>query len=180
MEKDPPEKNKQLNVDNTPVITALFRKYYQALLMYALSIVKELVIAEEVVQIVFCKLWNSQNQQNVNDPGIGAYLYRSVLNESLNQLRIEKRDTLLKNEYLETIVPIEEFADLASQEQLNSNLEKAIENLPDKTKEVFMLSRYESLSYKEIALRLNISLKGVEFHMAKALKQLRTELKEFF
>eukprot|EP00825_Cyclidium_porcatum_P001080 TRINITY_DN10482_c0_g1_i1.p2 TRINITY_DN10482_c0_g1~~TRINITY_DN10482_c0_g1_i1.p2 ORF type:complete len:119 (+),score=20.60 TRINITY_DN10482_c0_g1_i1:35-391(+) len=63
--------------------------------------------------------------------------------------------------------------------EMNEIVDKTLESLPKQTKEIFIMSRYQNLSHKEIADKLNITTKGVEFHISKAIKALRISLKDY-
>ena len=65
-------------------------------------------------------------------------------------------------------------------DELQSLVDKALETLPEQTREIFVRSRYNNQSHKEIAVALGISTKTVEFHITKALKVLRVALKDYF
>ena len=133
--------------------------------------------AEDIVQEVFLKVWEKRENLQM-DEAIQAYLYRSCYNAALNFLKQQKKSTDIDS--LEVPVAGGEMAG-KNLELLETEAEilKAIDSLPPKTKVVFTLSRFEELSYKEIAERLDISLKSVEKHMGIALQRLRENLKEY-
>lgn len=160
----------------------LFRKYYTNLLFYATRIVGE-EEAEDVVQDVFVELWRRQESMTVGDQ-IQAFLYRAVYTRALNVLK--HRD--IKNSYEAVMLEIHqkriEFYQPDSNDvvkriedgELRKELFDAINELPDKCKMVFKLSYMHDMKNKEIAETLGISLRTVEAHMYKALKQLRDRL----
>ena len=157
----------------------VFKTNFKKLHAYACTIIKEETAAEEVVQQVFFKLWERSKGLSISG-SVAAYLYRAVYNESLNYLKHQK----VLSQYLqhvthtmknESYTPGKKF----SMKELDEQLSKAMNELPEQCRTVFQLSRFEELRYREIADHLGISVKTVENHMGKALKILRTKLVEF-
>lgn len=170
---------KQITVINSSVLEDLFRDHYEALTRYAFTIVKDNREAEDVVQKLFVKLWEKRHELEIlND--VRAYLYRSTYNSSLNALKRLNRMTEMT---ASTEVNISEGTTDASHRVLSGELEDRIEHalgrLPEKCGEVFRLSRFQDLTYKEISEQLNVSIKTVENHMGKALRIMRKELEEY-
>ena len=155
----------------------LFHAHYESLTRYAFSMMKNQDEAEDVVQRLFVKIWEKRNDLDVQDSR--AYLFRATYNTCLNEIKRLKRENA---RYSDGITEVSS-SDAANHRVLESELEKqldsAMEKLPEKCREVFRLSRFEELSYKEISDRLDISVKTVENHIAKALRIMRTELSEY-
>lgn len=157
----------------------LFRMHYSNLCAYANNFLKDVDAAEEVVQEILFKLWTNRESIEFTDSP-KAYLYRAVRNASLNVLKhVNIREEY--KAYNEQVRGNEmlhgEDAMMAS--ELQERIRNAINGLPQARKEIFILSRYEGLSYKEIAEKLNLSVKTVENQMGSALKTLRTELADY-
>lgn len=157
----------------------VFLQYFNSLHAYAYQIVKNSDDAEEVVQNVFFKIWTRRSQLKA-DGFLKSFLYRSVHNECLNHLKHQKVRSNFNVHYSE--------ADENSMGNLNedimaSALEKSIHNaineLPERCRAVFQLSRFDHLKYREIAEVLNISIKTVENQMGKALQILRLKMVDF-
>lgn len=163
---------------NSESFESLFREHYDGLGRYAFTLVKNQSISEDIVQRLFVNLWEKRTELNIQE--IKAYLYRSVHNFSMNELKKMKRSYL--HEDIETTNDIKTSvspSDFVHQEELEDKIEMAIQSLPEKCGEVFRMSRIQELSYKEIAERLEISVKTVENHMGKALRLMRLELSEY-
>ena len=168
-----------LRQDDTTALKEIFDQYHAPLCQVSYAIVQDKDEAKDVVQDVFFKLWRKRGELTI-ETSLFAYLKRAVVNTSLNLLEKQKR-------FIRSGLTKSEEADFASQqggqEQLVGELsllaEKAIENLPPRTKAVFRLIRFEEMSYKEVAESLNISLKAVEKEMMKALRLLRQALKDY-
>lgn len=135
--------------------------------------------AEEIVQQVFVNLWKHRHEMEA-DKSIRSYLYTSVKNRCLNHLRDHKKH---RSHYLdielELEIPVRDH-DRLSEKDLEQQLQQALDKLPEKCREVFMLCRFQDMKYKEVAQQLNISPKTVEAQMSKALKILREELKDLW
>lgn len=157
----------------------LFRTWYEPLCKYAYSILKDVFESEDAVQKVFYELWDNRFDIDINS-SIKSYLYRAVHNTCLNrvkQLRI--RDEHNKQMVLGEESQHNDVYEKIIERELDRKIKLAIEGLPPKCRLVFELSRFQMLSYKEIAEELNISSNTVENQIAKALKLLRVSLREF-
>jgi RNA polymerase sigma-70 factor (ECF subfamily) len=153
----------------------LFDKYYSQLTQTAYLFVKDSDIAEEIVQEFFIKLWIKKNEININS-SVKSYLFQSIRFRSLNYLRDNKKLSVenLEIEQINGLTDnqIEDF----DYDIIKNKLVAAIDSLPEKCKIIFLLSREESLTYKQIAEKLDISQKTVENQIGIALKKLREKL----
>ncbi len=162
------------NLDKTN-FEQLFRLHFAALCSYAVKFLKDPEQAKEIVHEAFINLWEKRDTIDASKP-VKAYLYTSVYNRSLNYIRDHKKFTKLDLNVVEEQQGAEEFND---HDNLEKKIQEAIDKLPEKCREVFMMSRFDELKYSEIAEKLNISVKTVEAQMSKALKVLREHLSEF-
>ncbi|HEX2608356.1 MAG TPA: RNA polymerase sigma-70 factor [Flavisolibacter sp.] len=157
----------------------VFTSHFRQLHAYAMTLVKEEMAAEEMVQHVFYKLWERSEALSISG-SIAAYLYRAVHNESLNYLKHMK---VRSAHQLHVIHRSGQESDMATNQlhlkELEGRLRIALNELPEQCRTIFQLSRFEELRYREIADRLGISVKTVENQMGKALKLLRTKLIDF-
>ncbi|MBS4012298.1 MAG: RNA polymerase sigma-70 factor [Bacteroidetes bacterium] len=157
----------------------VFNEYYTSLCRFAVSFLGDNDSAEEIVQQVFVNLWEKRNTID-QDKSVKTYLFTSVKNRSLNYIRDNKKYRSYYLDFeLEMEIPVE-GKDVVSESDLNNQINRALDKLPDKCREVFMLCRFEDMKYKEVAEKLGISQKTVEAQMSKALKILREELKDYF
>lgn len=157
----------------------LFKAQYPALCGYARKYLDDLDQAEEIVQEMFFNFWQKREKVEINISA-EAYLFRSVRNSCLNYLkhlkireehRLATKEEILRKEH--------EVHDNVVALELQEKIEKVIEEMPPERKKIFKMSRYEELKYKEIAEKLNLSVKTVEAQMGKALKYLRLHLSEY-
>ena len=157
----------------------VFKTYFKNLHAYAFTILKDEAEAEEMVQQVFFKLWDRADRLSLSG-SIAAYLYRAVHNESLNLLKHRK---VRAEHQLHVVHTMKDRADNAPGKMMSKELETkfqaALNDLPEQCRTIFQLSRFEEMKYREIADKLDISVKTVENQMGKALKILRLKLVEF-
>jgi RNA polymerase sigma-70 factor (ECF subfamily) len=161
------------------VFDEVFLKYFKSLHTYAYTFTNERDDAEEIVQNVFYKIWTKRANLKA-DGFLKSFLYRSVHNESLNYIKYQRVRTKFNAQYMDTRHGSSGNLDseiMAT--ELERKIHSAIRNLPEKCRQVFQLSRFDQMKYREIADALNISIKTVENQMGKALKTLRIEVADF-
>ncbi len=170
---------RKVKVFDEAAFELLFRSQYEGLCFFATNYVKDLDMARELVQDAFVALWDKRFHIDMSLP-VKTYLTTSIRNKCLNYLRDNKKynKEILEFEGLDTDSD-QMASDKLMQDELESRINLAIEELPEKCREVFILNRYENLKYQEIADKLEISVKTVETHMSKALKHMRDRLKDY-
>lgn len=153
---------------NTSEFDLQFRKLYLPLGMFALKIVEDADIAEDLVSDTFAVVWQKLNE-GVEIENFKSYMYMAVRNECLSFLR-NKKEFLGPDEIPEVN---EEIIDTSERD---AKIWKAIDELPKKCREVFLLSKRDGLSNQEIAEEMDISVKTVKNQMTKAFSRLREAL----
>ena len=173
----------QINTDSTKIITAIdvkafeeiYQKYASRMLTYALQILKEKEVCEDIVQNIFIDFWSKRETNTVEN--LEGYLFRAVKFQIFKYFR----DTKFSNEDL-TRLNLVEVSVSASKILEYQDLELAIKNsvdqLPSRCKEIFELSRFEHKTNQEIADLLGVSLQAVKNQISKALSAIRTDLKK--
>lgn len=166
-----------LQTGNRQAMKLIFQEHYKMVCQVVYRYIKDKDTVEDVAQDVFIKLWEKRNQINITS-SLGAYLRRMAMNESISFLRKHK-----KHDH-DDVDPNTGGNDASSEQlyldgELASNITMAIDRLPPRCRMVFQLSRFEELTYKEIAQKLDISIKTVENQMGKALKLLREWLQDY-
>lgn len=157
----------------------LFKAHYSTLCRFAVSYLKDPEDAEEVVQAAFIGFWEKREIISI-DTSLKAYLYRSVRNACLNELKRQKVRKLHANQVALEGEPESEASDrIAMKKELEAKIQEAILQLPEQCRLIFQMSRFEELKYKEIADQLGISVKTVENQMGKALRIMREQLKDY-
>lgn len=158
---------------------SLFKTYYSDLCSYAHHFLRDHAASEEIVQDIFFKLWTKRESLEIKS-SIKSYLYQSTKNRCLNLIKhIEIRENYKDHNQSIRSEQEQYFAQEMEQVELNDKIQKAINALPTERQRIFRMSRFEDLKYKEIAEKLDISVKTVENQMGKALKFLRDELAEY-
>ncbi|MDD7885249.1 RNA polymerase sigma factor [Flavivirga sp. 57AJ16] len=165
---------KGLKKGNREVYKFIYITYYNELCIYIRNYTDS-QSAEDIVQNILLKLWEDRNQTKIHT-SLKSYLFKSVYYKFLDSIRKEKRI----NERLEalrynTLNDIHEEDNQISEQRLIA-LRKAIDDLPPRCKEIFLLSKYDGLKYIEIAKALGISIYTVEGQIGKALKTIRKKL----
>lgn len=164
--------------DDEVAFKALFDTFYASLCHYANHFLEDHSLAEETVQQLFVKIWERRHTIKI-ESSVKNYLFRSVYNHCLNLLEHKKvrrqHARQLKENFREESDPDRFFLEPG----LAEKIEACIEELPEKRREIFRLSREEGLKYREIADQLEISVKTVETQMGLALKTLREKLRNF-
>ncbi|MGS2741812.1 RNA polymerase sigma factor [Sinomicrobium sp. M5D2P17] len=160
-----------LQSGNNDAFKFIFEVLYDDLVRYIFSLCNDRDKAEDIVQGTFVKIWEQRQSLTINS-SVKSYLFRSCHNKFINSLR-EHRNTvsLSDNMYLENFLE-----DETGKKEAHRNyeiLQKAIDDLPPKCKEVFTLHKFNGLKYREIAEKLNISIKTVENQVSKAYQKLR-------
>lgn len=155
----------------------LFDRYYEALFKNAYVHLPSPTLVEEMVEDVFVNFWKKAGELDTQG-NVRAYLYATLRNIVLHHLRSERTRSfyLRKLRSLRTKPNKAESIQKLFYKETEEKIKEAIDSLSPKCREAFTLSRYEDLSYMEIAEKMNISVNTVENHISKALKILRREL----
>ncbi len=161
---------------NQGVFELVFKYYYSGLVVYADQIIKDLVISEDIVQSVFMKLW--ETRETIEIRSFRSYFIQCVKNRCIDHLRSQQVKQRFDNRIPEAAnLVIGE--DLWTKNELNELIERAVDNLPPRCREIFLMSRFENLKIAEIAEKLKISKRTVETQISKALKILRVKLVDY-
>lgn len=163
-----------LSTDAEKAFEWLFRRYFSELCQVVYRVTHDEHLAQDLVQEVLYELWRKKNQLTISI-SLRAYLKRAVLNRTLNHLRDNRKWSSEEN-MPEIAVYESDPTDQMRSEELQALVDAAIDELPEKCRMVFVLSRYEELSYRDIAKELGIAEKTVENQVSKALKYLRERL----
>jgi RNA polymerase sigma-70 factor (ECF subfamily) len=169
----------ELKTGNVNVYESLFRQLYEPLCQYAYAILHNSDDAEDMVQSTFCKLWEQREKVDIQTT-VKTYLYKMVHNACLNRIK----QTQVRSEHhadmaYGSALAYNDVENTLYYNELNLQIESAVASLPQRCREVFLLSRMQNLSYAEIAQQLQISRNTVETQMVKALKILRLKLKDY-
>jgi RNA polymerase sigma-70 factor (ECF subfamily) len=163
----------QQNICQEKIFETVYKQYSKDLRRFLFFKTQDIDKADDILQDTFIKLWD--NCSKVKHDTVKSYLYRIATNTFLNTIKHDKvvrkhKESFTKhhtNESPEFVMLENEFME---------KLERVIDALPEKQKEVFLLNRIEKMKYKEIAKQLDISVKAVEKRMHLALIVMRSEI----
>lgn len=173
-------------MSQTEQFNEIYKKYYTKAYRFSRIYVRNDLVAEDIAAESLIKLWETMRKETVEKPL--ALLLTILKNKSLDYLKkqagiedafeaMEKwqqRELSIRISTLEACNPDDIFST-----EIQTLLTRTLEELPEQTRKVFMMSRFEQKSGKEIAETLGITVKGVDYHIAKALKALRISLKDY-
>lgn len=167
----------QMRLHDAKAFEVLFKRHYKPLCRRVNSMLNDEEATEDVVQQLFIKIWESRETLQTPD-SVAAYLFTAARNRALNYIKSQSR----KSSNETPLTHLHDEADNRTEENMDAKelqkaLYAAIDALPEKRREVFVLSRFEGKSYKEIAEIMQISVKTVEAQMGKALSTLREFIK---
>lgn len=170
----------EIRSGNARAFSLLFDTYYEPLCDYAFRFCNgNQELTEDIVQEVFARIWERRANW-MPKVTVKAYLYRSVHNQAISNLRKAKHESPM-NEVVEDttaatdLTPIQELHN----DELDQRIQQAIQNLPERRREILTLRMIHELSYKEIADALKISVNTVDTQLRRALKSLREDLQLF-
>jgi RNA polymerase sigma-19 factor, ECF subfamily len=167
----------RIRTGDTHAFELLFRRYAEPLYDFAHGYVGSRDAAEEIVQELFVALWERRHQWEVRG-SVATYLYRATRNGALNAVRDRRRGiafrAALAGEPRREPPGVEQAI---AAEELAVAVARVVDRLPDRCREVFRLNRHHHLTYAEVAQVLDLSVKTVEIHMARALRELRARLR---
>ena len=155
----------------------IFRQYYKALCAQANLYTQDLDLAQSLVQDCFVRLWE-QRGQLAEIESIGSWMTIMVRNKCIDHLRKHKRE-IFTNRQAGMDELQENTEDLLLSHEFEERLVAALGQLPERCRCAFEYSRFENLTYPEIAVKMGISVKAVEALMSRSLKILRLEMKEY-
>jgi RNA polymerase sigma-70 factor (ECF subfamily) len=125
------------------------------------------------------KLWNRGHDFNLNT-SIKSYLYKAAINTALNHIKTQKKSTNVET-YEHGAMDLASVGteEILSFKEVQEKLAKSLDKLPPKCKAIFILIKYEDMSYAEASKALGVSVKTIENQMGKALKHMRMEMQEY-
>ena len=158
----------------------MFKSNFKGLTHFALRYVKDYETAKEIVQEVFVNIWEKRDSIDLSK-SVKSYITTTIYNRCLNYLRDNKKFNrdILTFENLYPIADHDRGGDMLVAAELEKIIKEAIQELPEKCREIFTLNRYQNLKYQEVADKLHISVKTVETQMSKALQHMRERLADY-
>ncbi|WP_246859366.1 RNA polymerase sigma-70 factor [Spirosoma sp. KCTC 42546] len=159
-------------------ISLLFRHYYAMLCSHAVRYVSSKAIAEDIVSDIFYEFQVDQRHQTITS-SYRAYLFTMVRNRAFDHVRAEMRHTTSLDKADLIPAHITQSPDSITQyEELYHDVENAINTMPLKRRQIYVMHRFEGKKYQEIADELHLSLRTIEAHVYQAMRQIRSTLKD--
>ncbi len=165
----------RIRQSDTEAFKTLFKMFYKPLITYAMRYVRSQPVAEDIVHDIFLKIWEQRREIQINT-NFKSYLYKMTHNQALNYLKSKRLEI---SDIFDLKISVQEkllTEEIVYVEDLKNHIEQAIKELPERTRDVFTMHRFDHLKYSEIAEILNIKQGTVETHMVRALKYLRKRL----
>ncbi|WPU93218.1 RNA polymerase sigma-70 factor [Mucilaginibacter sabulilitoris] len=169
-----------LHCGDKKAFEALYFRYFTPLSCYAYKKLQDEYIVEELVQDVFVDLWKKREELDTEGE-VAGLLYAMLRNKALHELRAR----MIQSKHFDAFAFLhkddvaDKLMDGLYARQMEEKMQEAVNKLSPQCKNAFTLSRYEHLSYKEIAEKMSISINTVEKHIGKALQLLRREFEEY-
>ena len=173
MEASDNELLKKVAQDDVPAFEAIYYRYYKSMYVYALKVIKKREVCEDIVQTVFVDLWSKRRAQHI--VSLKAYLFQSVKYQIFNHLRnsvMSERD-LSRLNIIDTSLTVSQLLEYKELEHLIS---QEVDKLPKRCQQIFILSRFQYKTNKEIAEELGISVQAVKNQISKALGFIRANI----
>ncbi len=168
-----------LRADDDHAMERIFEEYYSYLITTAYHVLMDQHQAKDLVQDVLFHFWSKKGTLTI-ESGLKSYLRRSVVNRSIDQIRRKKRfgvaEEITDYNQASTDVSTQELMETSD---LQGAIMAAVENLPERCKLIFSLSRFEDMSHQQISDQLDISKKTIENQMTKALKTIRKAIQQY-
>lgn len=167
--------HRKIQRGNTKEFEKLFRTFYKPLCSFVFTSVKDMDLAEEIVQDLFCTYWNKRETIEIKS-SLKAYLYQAARNKTLKILAHNKVVKSYEKEQIMAQTAWENPVDNLESLDFNQLIYSALNTLPTRCQTIFYMSRNDEMSYREIGEKLSISIKTVESDMGKVLSVLREKI----
>jgi RNA polymerase sigma-70 factor (ECF subfamily) len=167
-----------INEGSDTALTELYDRYWEAIYIYVVKVLSDEQEASDIVQETFIAIWQKRGDL-ANIQSLKSYLFSIARYKSLRSISLQLSQEKYKTSFLQYFKDYDHSPELdLIGSEMETFIESHIQRLPERMREVFLLSRKEQLSYAEIAERLNISDKTVKKQIHNALKYLRFKLDE--
>jgi RNA polymerase sigma-70 factor (family 1) len=164
--------------NDASAFSEFLRRYWKKAYHITYAKVRSQAVTEEIVQDLFTTLWDKRASLSINN--VHAFIFTCIKNKSINYIESQLVRKKYWN-YYKVFIPQQEESTRREVEfnELMEAVETCVETLPEKSRSVFRLSRLEGIPNREIAERLNLSEKAIEYHLTKSLKIMRLALRDF-
>jgi RNA polymerase sigma-70 factor (ECF subfamily) len=163
--------------DDKEAFAELYNRYWADLFRVAARKLASTELAEELVQDLFISLWQRRDKLAITQ--VSRYLFSALKFAVIDQIRKQQVQVRYIEHYVSLADPVSLPDDSLALQDLTRSIEQGLQTLPPKTQQVLRLSRFEHLTIPEVAVRLGVSEKVVEYHLSTALRALRTYLRSY-
>lgn len=167
-----------LQAGDRDAFNSIFRAYYDSLVNHCVRFVVDADAASDIVQSFFVKLWMMRDRLDIRQ-SLDSYCFRAVRNMSITYINKERVRPETSGQVLDEEPDAVDPSSNLYVDDLEAAYQRIIAEMPEKRRQVFMMSRFDGLRNAEIGTRLDLSVKTVEAHVTAALKQLREGLKAY-
>ncbi|BDD11724.1 DNA-directed RNA polymerase sigma-70 factor (plasmid) [Fulvitalea axinellae] len=170
----------RLSDGDLSALEVIFRRYHRDLYLYAYRLAENEMIAEDLVQDTFIKLWENRKSMPACR-SLRPYLIKTVFNAFMDLKRHDKVKVKHQNQIARKVPTLSYSGtdDIVAFNDLNEHLRLALEKLPTKQRQTFMMVRIQGMKRKEVAEKMGVSIKTVEGNLTSALKKLKKEMAPF-
>lgn len=175
------------NISSVQLFSKFFQENQEKFLSFAYSYIRNRVEAEDILMESMITLWENRDKWE-KDSNLHGLLLTIIKNKALNylaheQVRLRAEEEINNHKQRELDLRISTLEacepDIIFDTEIQHIVQKALKRMPEQSRRIFMMSRYQNTPNRMIAEQLGISLKSVEFHITKSLKILRVELKDY-
>lgn len=167
------QSKKSIKINSEQEFKEIFEKFFNPLVNFINQYIQNIENSREIVQITFLKLWDKKDSLTI-ESSVKNYLYRSAKNAMIDYIRKYEKLNIVSDEQERLINNLPDHDDsYLSPYLIRNEIYRAMEELKPKNKEIFRLSKFEGLTYEEIATHLNISKRSVEDNVARATIKLK-------
>lgn len=156
----------------------IYRHYYSDLCVVAFRVVRDVDVAEEVVQETICYIWDRCDSLSIPDH-LKNYLRKAVYHKAINHFKQDRSSIHIDVSSVDNILSTESYEETIIKDELTGEVMSVINQLPEKSKEILYKNRFDGMTYTQIAEEKNISVKTVEYHMSKTLRYLHDKLGKY-
>ncbi len=168
----------KISQDDQAAFKLLYKRYWKPCYFQILRRSGDAALAEDLTQAVFVSLWEKRKSAVIGN--LSGYLFRALQFKFITYLRSQvNEETYISHTFHHQYDATNTAESAIRLKELHEAIDKGVAMMPPKTKEVYTLSRSEHYSIKEIASKLNLSEKAVEYHITQSLKTMRVALKDF-
>lgn len=166
---------KKIKTGNTCAFDGLLELYTTRVFKFAYSILKSREDSEEVVQDTFLKIWEMRHTIDLNK-SFKAWVFTIAYNNVMTRFRVRLKEKKYRDYILQSASENYDLEQIIISDDLLNHIQKIIQKLPPRRKQIFILRKVNNLTYKDISEKLGISMKTVENNINLAIKFVKRQI----